>query len=342
MRTTKLRGLSQCVLLGLSLVSVTGCGSSSDESTDGSGGATGYASNSTSGGTNPYSGADLPQTGTTDTATGGPRFPGAGTSGAAAPLQPGVGPETAGDCAGGGPPPDGLFGVAVGDVATLCFYDPEAPEVPGATIEQVVEVVEGVEYVHIRLTLDPRFADNSYGENAIGWEDTKRGKHEFKDLVGSDRAEMILLDGGGEVALHFSIDYISEDESSASGYGTLGVTGGDGEMIVGDPADVLGVATSIDRNFNGCGLGTYTESSPPTDENYAVLDPAASDWDFRVAYEVWVSTAAFGDAGVGQAIIEFIHASPSKGEDNTVEVEPGDCPPDWGCYSPLSAEGKCL
>ncbi len=344
MRTTIANGL---LLLGggLALVSATACSSGADESDAATGGTTGYATGTPSAGGNPYSlpgDETQPTAPDGDHATGGPRFPGAGTSGAAAPLQPGAGPETADNCSGGGPPPDGFFGVAVGDVATLCFYDPEAPEVPGATIEQVVEVVAGVEYVHIRLTLDPRFADNSYGENAIGWDDGKKGKHEFRDLVGSDRAEMMLLDGDDEVALHFSLDYISEDESSPSGYATQGVTGGDGRMIVGEESDVLGVATSIDRNLNGCGLDTYTESSPSTDASYTILDPEAADWDFRVVYEVWVRTSAFGDAGVGQAIIEFIHASPSKGEDNTVEVEPGNCPPDWGCYSPVSAEGKCL
>ena len=30
--------------------------------------------------------------------------------------------------------------------------------------------------------------------------------------------------------------------------------------------------------------------------------------------------------------MQFIHASPSKLEGNTVEVIPDECPPGWGCF----------
>jgi hypothetical protein len=47
-----------------------------------------------------------------------------------------------------------------------------------------------------------------------------------------------------------------------------------------------------------------------------------------VGYDVWVSGDAFGEVEFGEAFIEFVHASPSKGENNSVDVVPGDCPPD--------------
>jgi hypothetical protein len=268
-------------------------------------------------------------------------------------------------------------------VQTVCFYDPGTPDVPAATIEQVLEVVDSTEWVHIRLTLNPEFVDNTYGETAIGWGDAEddaepgapapdassppapgapapppaadaasggpgvaaepgrpaprparearpgRGKsgHTFRDLLGSDHAEMQLLDSDGGVAVQFRIDYISESDGAASGFASLGVSGGEGELIIGEPEWVLAATTSLARNLNACGLDAFTESSPLTDELYTP-DPSATDWDFRVAYEVWVSTEAFGAAGFGSALIENVHASPSKLASNTVDVEPAPCPPD--------------
>ena len=89
------------------------------------------------------------------------------------------------------------------------------------------------------------------------------------------------------------------------------------------------MATSLDRNLNGCGLDEYIESSPVTDTDYA---PAreAPDWDYRVVYEVWVDLRVFGDAGFGSVLIEHVHASPSKEQDNTVDVVPRDCDTDTG------------
>ena len=78
---------------------------------------------------------------------GGPRFPGA-SGGAGFPLAPGFGPGTADDC----PPVDGIGTSPTQQVrasATLCFYGPEDPDVPVATIEQVIESLDEQEYVHL-------------------------------------------------------------------------------------------------------------------------------------------------------------------------------------------------
>jgi len=249
------------------------------------------------------------------------RFPGAGTGIAGEPLQPGIGPETADECGTG--TPSGLSTIISQKVE--CFYSADDLNVPAAAIEQIVEVVDDKVYIHLRLTLDPRFVDNSFGENAIGWEDTKKGEHTFKELVGSDHAEMKMYDADGNLVLHFKVDYVSEDLESASGYSSLGVVDGDGKMEVGEASSILGTATSLDRNLNGCELDTFTENSPASDSSYTP-NAEAGEWDFRVVYEVWVDAAAFGDAGFGKAIIEQVHASPSKGSNNTIEVIPGDCP----------------
>jgi hypothetical protein len=208
--------------------------------------------------------------------------------------------------------------------------------------------------VHLRVTFDPAFVDNTYGANACcGWPaaDTAtdpapampgmgmmpgtgmmkppkgKGGHTFDDLVGSDHLELLLTDGGGATVMDFKIDYITADSGSACGYRTLGVNGGEGKVITGNASAVLGVATSIDRDLNGCGYCETTDS-PATDENYTP-NVAAPAWDYRVVYEVWLDLDAFGGAGFGQAYITNVHASPSKLDSNTVEVTPTPCPPDW-------------
>jgi hypothetical protein len=323
-------------------------------------------------------------------------FPGGGTSDAAGPLVASLAPQTSNECdpqavASGSP--------SGADVQTVCFYGADDSDVPAAIIEQVLEVVGNDEWVHLRLTLNPAFADNSYGENAIGWGDPaddadapappgapppagadlpvppdpappapgaappanrpaapdaatpdagaprpaadgagrpggerpgapgEKAGHTFRDLVGSDHAEIQLLDSNGDVAVHFKLDYLSESSAAPSGYESLGVDGGEGDLLIGEPEWILASATSMDRNLNACGLGSFLEDSPATDESYTP-HPDASDWDYRVAYEVWVSSAAFGNSGFGSALIENVHASPSKGEGNTLDVEPAPCPTD--------------
>ncbi len=274
--------------------------------------------------------------GASEPVTSGSRFDGAGTT-AGYPLDPGDGPETAGDC----PQPGSAAGsdeVTVIDAADVCFYGENDSTTPAATAEYIVENVDGAEYVHLRVTFDPAFVDNTYGANAVGWS-PKRG-HNFDDLVKSDHVELMLSDGDGVLAMHFKVDYIEADSSKPCGYGTAGVTGGDGQMFVGDAADVLAVATSLDRNLNGCGY-CETQDSPATDEGYTPND-ATPEWDYRMVYGVWIDADAFGASGFGSVDIEYVHASPAKGSGDTVIVDPGPCPPEWDepyCPPHLIEEG---
>lgn len=151
--------------------------------------------------------------------------------------------------------------------------------------------------------------------------------HTFRDLVESDHAEIQLLDASGQVAMEFRLDYLSASDAAPSGYAALGVSGGEGRLSVGDPSWILASTSSMSRNLNACGLGSFLTDSPETDESYTP-NPAAGDWDYRVAYEVWVSTAAFGDAGFGSALIQLVHASPSKQGGASLNVAPAPCPTD--------------
>ncbi|MFZ5896094.1 MAG: hypothetical protein ACOY0T_33870 [Myxococcota bacterium] len=321
---------------GKCVVSNVGSGGGSNANSGGvpgvgSGGKLGGSSgapqgNSGSGGT-----SSVPSTTTT-----GPHFTGSGQS--FRPLTVGCGPETADQCTGtceqkGGAPDT----TVIRPPATLCFKGAGdgTPDDPSAVIEQVIERSGGKTYVHIRVTFDPSFTDNSYGEGSCcGWP-PKRG-HTFTDLIKSDHTELLLTDATGATVMNFKIDLATADASSPCGYGTLGVMGGDGAVITGDASAVLAVSTSLDRNLNGCGYcksaacassGDCTIDSPTTDSRYTP-NPLTPNWDYRQVYEVWIDISAFGNAGFGQAYITYTHSSPAKTTD-TIQVEPTPCPPVW-------------
>jgi hypothetical protein len=302
-----------------------------------------------------HSGADSPGV-TTSNINFLPTYPGAGKSGADKALIGGMLCDYV--------PYKGQKGATP---VTDCFFT-QGQTGPAATIEQVLECAQERDAIHLRLTFDPNFVDNSYGANAIGWTGRTKAKmpmapkggpvpmmmppagmagpgampapgpgampapepggkagHTWKDLVGSDHAELAATDSKGNKIIQFKLDYISAAADIASGYRTLGVTGGDGKMIFGDPGDVVQYVTSIDRNLNERGYAAYTVDSPATDANYTA-NAATPNWDYRVVYEVWIDIDAFGDNGFGGASIEFVHASPSKAADNTLTVEHGPCP----------------
>lgn len=203
----------------------------------------------------------------------------------------------------------------------VCLVDPAAPpeSPPQSIIEHEITTYEGTPAVHISITLNPDFADNTYGTTAVGWD-----HHNFKDLVGSDHVTMIALSSTDEVVFDLDIDYITADASAPCGNRSLGVTGGEGEVRIGDPGAVLFATTSIDRNLNERGY-CLTTDSPATDENCTV-NPDYPDWDFRVVYEIWLALSAFEPDGFGSAFMTEVHASPSKADTNTIVVVPGECP----------------
>jgi len=268
---------------------------------------------------------------------------------------------------------------------TSCFFQPGQPQ-PAATIEQVLECAEGLDAVHLRLTFDPAFVDNTYGENAIGWDQRKgpgapmggkmsappppgaapapppgaaappppanmpksakggpgKSGHSWKDLVGSDHAEFTVTNEADELVLQFKLDYISQDSSAPSGYASLGVLGGDGKMIKGDSKAIVRWTTSIDRNLNERGYAKYIVDSPKTDADYTA-NSATPNWDYRVVYEVWIDNAAFGSSGFGGALIEHVHASPSKAPSDTIIVTKDECPclRDGCCGTPPPPDKEC-
>lgn len=280
---------------------------SSDSSGAGSGSSARPGAAGSSNSTNPGGGNQPGPSGSV------PIFPGAGTGNGSMPLVGGMICDAVA----------GQHNTKVVKPMTGCLLAPNRAAA-AATLEQVLECASGHDAVHLRLTFDPAFVDNTYGVNSIGWPH-KRGHTFDRDLIKSDHAEIIVNDAAGAVAVRFKLDYVSADPSRPSGYGSLGVRGGDGAMEVGDPAWIVAWNTSISRNLNERGYASYTVDSPATDADYTP-NPQAPEWDFRVVYEAWVDVAAFGNAGFGGATIEYVHASPAKGGEDTLHVKPGDCP----------------
>lgn len=211
---------------------------------------------------------------------------------------------------------------------TECFYPVgtgPGTSAPAATFQYVLETFVGATALHTRLTFNPTFVDNSYGATAVGWGSRT---HKFRDLVGSDHAELTFQDLGGTDKLHFKLDYISASATAPSGYASLGVSGGEGRMILGNASSILKASSSLDRNLNERGYGTYLVDSPPTDGSFTA-PASAPAWDYRVVYEAWIDAAAFGPSGYGKVQLSFVHASPSKASSNTLPVESGPCPPGW-------------
>jgi hypothetical protein len=240
-------------------------------------------------------------------------------------------------CAGEGAPTTPPSG-------SLCLVpmDPGVGTVPLAVIEHEFVTYEGVPAVHIRIVLDPTFADNTYGANTIGWS----RDHKFGDLVGSDHCEVVVLNSAGEVVFDFWLDYLTADASAPCGYSSLGVSGGEGRVNLGDESAILAWTSSIDTNLNDRGYcDGYLVDSPATDA-MCTPNPAAPDWDFRVVYEVWIALSAFDPTAFGSAYMSSVHASPSKFDTNTVEVEPGECPcpedVDTSQCEPPPTTGDCV
>jgi hypothetical protein len=149
--------------------------------------------------------------------------------------------------------------------------------------------------------------DNSYGTGTDPSWATKT--HKFSDLTGSDKAEFVFKNGNGQVVNDFFLDYLSAKTGTPSGYGSLGVAGGDGSLLTGPPP--VSWTTSMDDNMNiVCPppAGPWTTNSPSSPGP----DPACPGWEFRSIYKVTVSNSIFGPSGFGSVAVPSLHNSPSK------------------------------
>src|SRR4030095_2287193 len=153
-------------------------------------------------------------------------------------------------------------------------------------------------FIYARLDQSTNLNDNSYGANIVQWPRS----HSFGNLVGSDKAQFIYKNAAGNVVLDIYLDYITAKMRTHSGYASLGVSGGEGKVNVGQAAWVADWNTSLAQNLNGLGFcaggncsGGGTNplvGSPPTVSANSYNLPAGSPyqgWNFTNSYFVKVS-----------------------------------------------------
>jgi hypothetical protein len=210
-------------------------------------------------------------------------------------------------------------GASASDPSSYCNPPPPGPPLalpcPAGSFTYSVDARGDLNIVYDQF---PAPNDNSYGVNAVGW-GTKG--HEFKDLVGSDRAGFQLVDAHGVVKLDFRIDYITAKTGTPSGYASLGAAGGDGKVnLASDGKGATGITgdSSLARNLNTLGYfvgGTQVPAtktatngtdllvdSPKTvnrPDDYTLLTPNPWDngWDFHDTYFVTISAARLASLG---------------------------------------------
>jgi hypothetical protein len=223
---------------------------------------------------------------------------------------------------------EAIFGYV--EHSTNCIVQPAGGGEPfEGAIHQIIPNPPGspAGAITIRTTLNaPRFVDNTYGTNAIGWP----SGHTFGNLTGSDKLQLALYDTSGVKKLEFAMDYISASATPGQGgYDTLGVTGGDGSMILGAASNIVDVDTSLAVNFRDPVMTPkLTVNSPATNASYAPPAAPYTNWIFEVYYDVTFKTDLFGGpSGFGAVKVAGVHASPSKTGSNTeiclYEGDPG-------------------
>ena len=154
--------------------------------------------------------------------------------------------------------------------------------------------------------------------------------------MGSDKLEFRFFDKNGNVVLDFYQDYISATTDLAkypSGYASLGVAGGEGEMLSGSAANIVSWTTSLSENLNHpsnlANKAALIVNSPTSlVGGNVVVDPAKAPggWDYINSYTAVIKGSAFtAGGGFGGVAVPDQHNSPNKlGGPNGMATSPVD------------------
>jgi uncharacterized repeat protein (TIGR01451 family) len=227
--------------------------------------------------------------------------------------------------------------IDAGLIPGIDLCPPTGVSLPGDGKAGKLYVWQDANFVYARLDQSTNLNDNSYGTNVVQWP----GTHTFSNLVGSDKAQFIYKDASGNVALDIYLDYITAKSGTPSGYASLGVSGGEGRVNVGQAAWVVDWNTSLAQDLNDLGFCTggncsgggtnLLVNSPPTVSHDSYTLPAGSPykgWNFTNSYYAKVSKTAFGANTFGGVSIGLIHNSPAKTGSNAISPVP--CVPGGG------------
>ncbi len=202
----------------------------------------------------------------------------------------------------------------------------------GKTLARLMTLYDAAspDYVWLVLEMDLAHADASYGANAHpSW--AAAGKSQsLGNLNGSDKGRVILRNGNGSVVFDVTSDFVEDGMSTVSGWGSAGVTGGEGSVSVGSASQVA-VESSIGYNLNrfctsssSCTVSSTNlfSTSPAVNADYTPVSSFFTDWQFPYLYEFRFDRAAFGSSGFGSATIDAVHISPNKTGSNEIPVTP--------------------
>ena len=183
--------------------------------------------------------------------------------------------------------------------------------------------------------------DNSYGVNSVGWGDSKKGTHKFKELLGSDKALHLFADDQGGQIVDVMLDFLYETAKDSGVYDS-GIEPGKDSYVNPDTLEpMITAASSLDYNLNTLGYididqdngDDLTEDSPETlgaDSYELVPGSPYPEWIFEVIYEMKLDGEIFEDVGgfdVSMLDISVVHDSPNKLGDKTVTTEIDSPPP---------------
>ncbi len=168
------------------------------------------------------------------------------------------------------------------------------------------------------------FSSTYHADFDTGWVQSPKGKHTWKELLGSDRARFQIACGTTPV-YDFVQDYLRED---GSGWASDANPVGNGETIVAAPPDS---ASSLEFNLENPTVTGWGDDpgedpliqSPPFDGSYPNYDSEYDGWIWEMIYEFRVPKSAFTACGgaINFALPSFdgqrgpvggIHSSPSK------------------------------
>jgi len=142
---------------------------------------------------------------------------------------------------------------------------------------------------------DPGQTDNTYGRgSSSSWAGQNRT---FSQMLSGQAAEFQFLDSNGNCVLDISADYISQSKTFPSGYGSLGVTGGNGSVNYGSGSHVVSCTTTLSHNLNQSSSFYQCTTDSPT----------SSSWDNVSGYTIVVDSKTFGSGGWGGVAIPDCH-----------------------------------
>ena len=179
------------------------------------------------------------------------------------------------------------------------------PTLFGHIMTDLVDVDgDGADDLRVRFVTSMTVNDNVYGTSSptSGWTKT----HKFNELVGSDKAVFEVRNAANALVYAFTMDYVSASGLYPSGWGTLGVTGGEGKWTFGNQANVSDFVTSITTNLN----------QSPAYYNQIVNSPVGDpNWENRMIYGFTITDGV----GLTPQVVDA-HNSPKKGSTPQDEV----------------------